>query len=322
MASWDDFTGWGGLMQPASPQQQQQPGVLSDPAMQAALLSFGLQAMSGGWGNGLQQTAQALGAGAQGAGAYTQHARQRQVEDQAIADRQAERADRRESGEAQRRTQLDVANIGAASRQEIAALHADARLQRVDDRMAISQLQARQRAEAAALAAYTRQLQGHTTDMSLMGNAAARAAADARAHQAYMAEMERVQRLYGGGAPAGAPAADAPQPGGLNPVNPPVLNRPAAPSPAAPPPAANPPPAAAPPIIPGAPGPGVNIPPGPQPLGAPRRQTVAPPNPATVQRIIGLRDQAASGNVQARQTLEQLLANPTLGPQVRSILGQ
>lgn len=324
MASWEDFTGWGRLMQPAAPQQQQ-PGVLSDPAMQAAMLSFGLQAMSGGWGNGVQQAAQALGAGAQGAGAYTQQARQRELEEQAIADREAERGERRRSGEAQRQTQLEVARIGANSRQEIAALRAGAALDRVNDRTLIAQMQARQRAEAAAASNYTRQLTAITQDVTLMGNATQRAAAEARARQEYDTTMARIQQLYPVAADVGG------QPGGLGAVNPPVP--PAAPPSVAPPtvapinrppaaaPAAGAPPSAARPPTVNQPYVDVNTPPGPQTLRGPRPAGPPPVTSQAVQQLIALYTRAQSGDAAARRSLEQLLAHPTLGPQARQVLG-
>ena len=321
MASWEDFTGWGRLMQPATPQQQQ-PGVLSDPAMQAAMLSFGLQAMSGGWGNGIQQAAQALGAGAQGAGAYTQQARQRELEEQAIADREAERGERRRSGEAQRQTQLEVARIGANSRQEIAALRAGAALDRVNDRTLIAQMQARQRAEAAAGANYTRQLTAIAQDVTMMGNASARAAAEARIRQEYDTTMARIQQLYPVAADGGG------QPGGLSTVNPavPPTAAPPAAAPSARPstgaaPAAVPPPGAAAPAPPNQRYVDVNTPPGPQTLRGPRPAGPPPVTAQAVQQLTALYARAQGGDAAAQRMLQQILNNPQLGPQARSVLG-
>lgn len=108
---------------------------LKDPINRSALLSFGMQAMTGGWGNGTQQLAAAMGAGATGA-AGTAHAMQLQTEaDQARSDKLNEGAKGRASHEAiaegNRTSRQEIAGINAANRTEIEGLKNDARFARI-----------------------------------------------------------------------------------------------------------------------------------------------------------------------------------------------
>ena len=95
--------------------------LLEDPISRSALLSFGLQAMTGGWGNGTQQLAAALGAGATGAGA-TAEAMQKQAQFQQTAD------DRLGESQANRESREREAELNRASREEISRITADNRL--------------------------------------------------------------------------------------------------------------------------------------------------------------------------------------------------
>lgn len=223
MAGIEDLIGqFGGLM---APQPQAEPSQwerqLRDPATQAALLSFGLQALSGGWGNGAQQFAQAAGAGAQGGGTYNQQDQERTRYEQARQDQASNRA-------AERQTRLDVANIGAMSRQEIAALRAEAAAGRTDDRLQLNYNNNRRAAEATIMRTYN--------DRLALARAADRPAIIAERD----AELARVARMYplatdaiAGGA-AGAPqppAGPTAQPPG---AGAPSVGRPAPTAPAAP----------------------------------------------------------------------------------------
>jgi hypothetical protein len=96
---------------------------LSDPRGRAALISFGLQAMTGGYGNGVQQLGAALGAGAQGAGGM----------DKIIYDRaQAEKemSQKASEGAANRAQSETNARIAADSRNEVAQTRTEGMLQR------------------------------------------------------------------------------------------------------------------------------------------------------------------------------------------------
>lgn len=221
MAGLEDLVGqFGGLMAPQPQAQESQwSQMLQHPATQAALLSFGLQALSGGWGNGAQQFAQAAGAGAQGAGTYTGQEEARTRYEQQRQDQAAARA-------AERQTRLDVANIGAASRQEvagitaanraeIAALRREAAAGRTDDRMQIAQMQNRRAAEANLHTQRQRQL----AELILVP-ANQRDAARAAIENRFNEDMARVARLYpvAGDAPAAATGGIPPASTGGNPA--------------------------------------------------------------------------------------------------------
>lgn len=96
---------------------------LSNPANRAFLISAGLQMATGGWGSPLQQTAQALGKGFEAQSGTEQLQYEQGEKDRETARRSAE-------AEAGRKTQVQVANIGAASRKEIAAARNEGLMQR------------------------------------------------------------------------------------------------------------------------------------------------------------------------------------------------
>lgn len=113
----------GELMQPGgTPGEEPAAGswsdLVKDPIARSALLGFGLQMMTGGWGNGTQQLAAGLGAGAT-SGAATSEAMQKQME---ADDKSAEAAG---NHAANRENAIKVAKIGADSRAEVANIRAE-----------------------------------------------------------------------------------------------------------------------------------------------------------------------------------------------------
>lgn len=80
-------------------------GWLTNPVNQAGLISFGLQAMTGGWGNTGQQLAAALGAGFQGAAGQEklQYTQEQAAEATAKADAKTARAEARQDRAADQR---------------------------------------------------------------------------------------------------------------------------------------------------------------------------------------------------------------------------
>lgn len=120
------MSGFGDLMKPGGePGQEPEAGswsdLVKDPIARSALLGFGLQMMTGGWGNGTQQLAAGLGAGATSA-AGTSEAMQKQLE---ADDKAAETASNQA---ANRANAVKVAQIGADSRVEGANIRGQARL--------------------------------------------------------------------------------------------------------------------------------------------------------------------------------------------------
>lgn len=116
--------------QPASgPSQIEQ--WLSNPVNQAGLLSFGLQAMAGGWGSGLQQLSGAFGAGIEGAAGAAKIQQEQERFDQKRGDVLSEQGLDREDkrlDRASRERQTDkiiagrenVANLGTFRAQNLA----------------------------------------------------------------------------------------------------------------------------------------------------------------------------------------------------------
>lgn len=94
--------------------------MVNDPVSRAAMMSFGLQLMTGGWGSGLSQIGQAGGKAAEAAG-KTAGAIQEQ------GNLEIDRANKEKEGEANRSNQLAVAKTAAASREEVAGIRADSR---------------------------------------------------------------------------------------------------------------------------------------------------------------------------------------------------
>lgn len=114
--------------------QPQQPGqswsaLLSDPVTRSAMLSAGLQLMTGGWGNGTQQLAAGLGAGAAGAAGTAASLQQQAVNNRDFQAKQENEVANRASKERE-------AALNRSSRQDISHYVADLRLQGVQERVA------------------------------------------------------------------------------------------------------------------------------------------------------------------------------------------
>jgi hypothetical protein len=92
---------------------------LQDPVARSALLSFGLQALTGGWGGPGQQMAAAIGAGAEGAAGTAKQIQGAETERLALDEKEKDRKNR-----------LDAAKIAADSRAEVANIRSEAMLQR------------------------------------------------------------------------------------------------------------------------------------------------------------------------------------------------
>lgn len=111
---------------------QQQGGwtsLLSDPVARSALLGFGLQAMTGGWGNGTQQLAAALGAGAQSAEGTGNAIRAQAVNNRDFQAKQ-------EEGAANRASHEKIAEMGAASREEVGRIRNEGTIAVAQERVA------------------------------------------------------------------------------------------------------------------------------------------------------------------------------------------
>ena len=122
------MAGLGDLMQPGgAPGEEPASGswsdLVKDPIARSALMGFGLQMMTGGWGNGTQQLAAGLGAGNTSAAA-TSEAMQKQME---ADDKSAESA---ANHAADRQNRLEVAKIGADSRVEQVHIRGEMALER------------------------------------------------------------------------------------------------------------------------------------------------------------------------------------------------
>lgn len=122
------MAGLGELMQPGgAPGYEPAAGswsdLVKDPIARSTLLGFGLQMMTGGWGNGTQQLAAGLGAGAT-SGAATSEAMRSQME---ADDKSAEAA---ANHAADRQNRLDAAKIAADSRAEVANIRTQGALER------------------------------------------------------------------------------------------------------------------------------------------------------------------------------------------------
>lgn len=100
-------------------------GLVSDPVSRAAMMSFGLQLMTGGYGNGLQQIGVAGGKAGEAAG-RTAGALQEQ------GNLETARADKNQEGAANRASHEKVANIAGDSRSEVANIRSQAMLERAN----------------------------------------------------------------------------------------------------------------------------------------------------------------------------------------------
>lgn len=96
---------------------------LSDPANRAFMISAGLQMATGGWGNTGQQIAAALGKGAEAASGTQQVAFEQAEKEKEVQRRSSEAA-------AGRKTQMDIAKLGASSREDIARARIEGMLAR------------------------------------------------------------------------------------------------------------------------------------------------------------------------------------------------
>lgn len=123
MAGIEDLMGLGGFMQPEATPDGGWTAFLNDPIKRAGLLSFGLQAMTGGWGNGTQQLASALGAGASGMGATAGHLQETAEKNRAFTEKG-------EEGAANRASHEKIAGITSDSRTEVANIRAQASIDR------------------------------------------------------------------------------------------------------------------------------------------------------------------------------------------------
>lgn len=122
----------GEFMDPAAPPAEGENSwskLLQDPVARSALLSFGLQAMTGGWGNGAQQMGQAIGAGATGAAGTAEAIRQE-------AQRQSTEARADREAEAERSNRRGIAQLGADSRAEVAGIRAESGMAIAQERVA------------------------------------------------------------------------------------------------------------------------------------------------------------------------------------------
>lgn len=129
------FDTLGGLLgvggQPAAPDTTQQAdletqwkGWLDNPANKAGLIAFGLQAMTGSWGNGASQLATAIGTGLETAAGANKIEQDRIAAERArsdkLGDAESDRALRRELNAADITSRERVANIMASSRLDVA----------------------------------------------------------------------------------------------------------------------------------------------------------------------------------------------------------
>ncbi len=133
--------GLGGLVAPRSEQGGGSwTSMLQDPVARSALLSFGLQAMTGGWGNGTQQLAAAVGAGAQGAEGTANAIRAQELNNRDFQAKQEEGAANRASHEkisaGNQASRQEVANITADSRRDVEASRHESRMARIQAQLA------------------------------------------------------------------------------------------------------------------------------------------------------------------------------------------
>ncbi len=98
--------------------------MLNNPIARSALLSFGIQAMTGGWGNGTQQLGAALGAGATAAGATAEAMQKQTNTDEAKRIQQAQHsstlASREREGALNRDSRAEIAGLQTQGRLEVA----------------------------------------------------------------------------------------------------------------------------------------------------------------------------------------------------------
>jgi len=118
MAEYDEL---GQLIQgPQAPQGGGWTAALSDPVNRAAMLATGLKLMTGGWGNGTQQLASALGAGASAAGATAESLMKEEQYQDKLDEQEKDRSSRERQAELNRDSRADIAGIQNAGRLEVA----------------------------------------------------------------------------------------------------------------------------------------------------------------------------------------------------------
>lgn len=126
----DEF---GELVQgPQKPQGGGWTGLLQDPRAQAALLQTGLQLMMGGWGNGTQQLAQALGAGASAAAGVDASMKEEDRYQDKLDEQAMARGSREREAELNRTSRQEIAGMQAANKMEIEGLKNDYRFARLN----------------------------------------------------------------------------------------------------------------------------------------------------------------------------------------------
>lgn len=98
---------------------------LANPALRAGLLSFGLQALTGGWGSGMTQIAGAVGAGAEAASANESDAEAKALKAQARTDTLGQNAEENKIKREEIGARKDIANTVAGSRVQAASIRAN-----------------------------------------------------------------------------------------------------------------------------------------------------------------------------------------------------
>lgn len=180
---------------------------LKDPVFKSALLGFGMQLMTGGWGSPVQQAGQALGAGASSAAGTAKSINDFQGEERARTDKLSE-------GSANRKQSETNARIGADSRAEVANIRSQAMLERTTMNLnkAAPAMGLKYRTEARKV--YEGNLQNMSKDQ-----ASREAEIEQLAAQMYSADSAR-GTAGGAGATSqtGAPVAGEGTPGGQGPA--------------------------------------------------------------------------------------------------------
>lgn len=111
--------------QPADLESQWK-GWLDNPANKAGLISFGLQAMTGSWGNGAAQLATAIGSGLETAAGAQKIEQDRQLAERKRAEAQSEHADNMAFREKELKSREKIANIMASTKLDVANIRAGA----------------------------------------------------------------------------------------------------------------------------------------------------------------------------------------------------
>ena len=121
----------GALVQ--GPQRQQQGGwtqLLQDPVARSAMLSAGLQLMTGGWGSQSAQMAQVLGAGVSGAQGATEAIKKDEQYQDKLDEQAMNRASREREASLNRDSRAEIANVQNAGRLDVANVRVQGMLER------------------------------------------------------------------------------------------------------------------------------------------------------------------------------------------------